>query len=145
MAYNSNDIPIHEEQNQGVTLGQYNQPTSEGCGSTILRPTIQANNFELTYGLGLSKPRLGQVWNLVQTWPCLLRGELGILVATSRLDHIWAWPNVTQMWLWCGVPSDFRNLDLKGNHNNLDYDSEPDRTLLRRRREARRARQVALE
>ncbi|MED6163006.1 hypothetical protein PIB30_075874 [Stylosanthes scabra] len=32
-----------------------------------------------------------------------------------------------------------------GNHNNLDYDSEPDRTLLRRRREARRARQVALE
>ncbi|MED6141301.1 hypothetical protein PIB30_102017 [Stylosanthes scabra] len=47
MAANHNDIPIHEEQNQRVILGQYSQPTSEGCGSTILRPTIQANNFEL--------------------------------------------------------------------------------------------------
>ncbi|MED6213884.1 hypothetical protein PIB30_097698 [Stylosanthes scabra] len=32
-----------------------------------------------------------------------------------------------------------------GNHNNLDYDSKPERTLFRRRREARRARQAALE
>ncbi|MED6128203.1 hypothetical protein PIB30_095314, partial [Stylosanthes scabra] len=47
MAANNNDIPIHEGQNQRVTLGQYSQPTSEGCGSTILRPNIQANNFEL--------------------------------------------------------------------------------------------------
>ncbi|MED6130083.1 hypothetical protein PIB30_114538, partial [Stylosanthes scabra] len=47
MAANNNDIPIHEEANQRVTLGQYSQPTSEGCGSTILRPNIQANNFEL--------------------------------------------------------------------------------------------------
>ncbi|MED6140946.1 hypothetical protein PIB30_098548, partial [Stylosanthes scabra] len=31
------------------------------------------------------------------------------------------------------------------NHNNLDYNSEPERTLFRRRREARRARQAALE
>ncbi|MED6201958.1 hypothetical protein PIB30_100449, partial [Stylosanthes scabra] len=36
MAANNNDIPIHEEKNQRVTLGQYSQPTSEGCGSTIL-------------------------------------------------------------------------------------------------------------
>ncbi|MED6187634.1 hypothetical protein PIB30_078204 [Stylosanthes scabra] len=47
MAANNNDIPNHEEQNERVTLRQYNQPNSEGCGSTILRPTIQANNFEL--------------------------------------------------------------------------------------------------
>ncbi|MED6148014.1 hypothetical protein PIB30_049183 [Stylosanthes scabra] len=47
MAANNNDIPIHQGQNQRVTLGQYSQPTSEGCGSTILRPNIQANNFEL--------------------------------------------------------------------------------------------------
>ncbi|MED6188045.1 hypothetical protein PIB30_082273 [Stylosanthes scabra] len=47
MAANNNDIPIHEGVNQRVTLGQYSQPTSEGCGSTILRPNIQANNFEL--------------------------------------------------------------------------------------------------
>ncbi|MED6223532.1 hypothetical protein PIB30_074816 [Stylosanthes scabra] len=47
MATNNNDIPNHEEQNQRVKLGEYNQPNSEGCGSTILRPTIQANNFEL--------------------------------------------------------------------------------------------------
>ncbi|MED6116371.1 hypothetical protein PIB30_099701, partial [Stylosanthes scabra] len=32
-----------------------------------------------------------------------------------------------------------------GNHNNSDYDSEPERTLFRRRRETRRARQAALE
>ncbi|MED6114922.1 hypothetical protein PIB30_085205 [Stylosanthes scabra] len=32
-----------------------------------------------------------------------------------------------------------------GNHNNLDYDSEPERTLFRRRRETRRERQAALE
>ncbi|MED6166659.1 hypothetical protein PIB30_111465, partial [Stylosanthes scabra] len=47
MATNNNDIPTHEEQNQRGTLGQYSQPTSEGCHSTILKPTIQANNFEL--------------------------------------------------------------------------------------------------
>ncbi|MED6190069.1 hypothetical protein PIB30_102144, partial [Stylosanthes scabra] len=47
MAANNNDIPIHEAQNQRVILGQYSQPTSEGCGSNILRPNIQANNFEL--------------------------------------------------------------------------------------------------
>ncbi|MED6175315.1 hypothetical protein PIB30_077204, partial [Stylosanthes scabra] len=47
MTANNNDIPIHEGVNQRVTLGQYSQPTSEGCGSTILRPNIQANNFEL--------------------------------------------------------------------------------------------------
>ncbi|MED6179020.1 hypothetical protein PIB30_113102, partial [Stylosanthes scabra] len=32
-----------------------------------------------------------------------------------------------------------------GNHNNSDYDSEPERTLFRRRRETRRARKAALE
>ncbi|MED6112391.1 hypothetical protein PIB30_061262 [Stylosanthes scabra] len=47
MAANNNDIPIHEEQNQRITLGQYSQPTSEGYGSTILRPNIQASNFKL--------------------------------------------------------------------------------------------------
>ncbi|MED6159419.1 hypothetical protein PIB30_042194 [Stylosanthes scabra] len=33
--------------NNRVTLGQYINPTSESCGSTIRRPAIQANNFEL--------------------------------------------------------------------------------------------------
>ncbi|MED6213176.1 hypothetical protein PIB30_090763, partial [Stylosanthes scabra] len=32
-----------------------------------------------------------------------------------------------------------------GNHNNLDFDSKPERTLFRRRRETSRARQAALE
>ncbi|MED6114360.1 hypothetical protein PIB30_079579 [Stylosanthes scabra] len=35
MVANNNDIPIHEEQNQRITLGQYSHPSSEGCGSTI--------------------------------------------------------------------------------------------------------------
>ncbi|MED6158865.1 hypothetical protein PIB30_036945 [Stylosanthes scabra] len=30
-----------------VTLGQYINPTADNCGSTIQRPAIQANNFEL--------------------------------------------------------------------------------------------------
>ncbi|MED6213228.1 hypothetical protein PIB30_091168 [Stylosanthes scabra] len=41
MAANNNDIPIHEAQNQRVTLGQYSQPTFEGCASTILRQTFK--------------------------------------------------------------------------------------------------------
>ncbi|MED6184264.1 hypothetical protein PIB30_045849 [Stylosanthes scabra] len=32
-----------------------------------------------------------------------------------------------------------------GNQNNIDYDSEPERTLFRRRREVRRVRQAMLE
>ncbi|MED6172060.1 hypothetical protein PIB30_046566 [Stylosanthes scabra] len=35
-----------ENQNR-VTLGQYINPTTDSCGSTIRRPSIQANNFEL--------------------------------------------------------------------------------------------------
>ncbi|MED6145750.1 hypothetical protein PIB30_028110 [Stylosanthes scabra] len=36
-------------------------------------------------------------------------------------------------------------LQVDANRYDLGYDSEPERTLLRRRREARRARQAALE
>ncbi|MED6198546.1 hypothetical protein PIB30_067447, partial [Stylosanthes scabra] len=44
---NNNEGLDHEDQNTRITFGQYISPTSEGCGSTILSPTIQANNFEL--------------------------------------------------------------------------------------------------
>ncbi|MED6212553.1 hypothetical protein PIB30_084493 [Stylosanthes scabra] len=43
---NDNDLNL-ENQNNKITLGQYVNPTAENYGSTILRPTIQANNFEL--------------------------------------------------------------------------------------------------
>ncbi|MED6123650.1 hypothetical protein PIB30_051156 [Stylosanthes scabra] len=41
--------------------------------------------------------------------------------------------------------TDHSSVNCVGNHNNLDYNSEPERTLFRRRREVRRARQAALE
>ncbi|MED6177859.1 hypothetical protein PIB30_101989 [Stylosanthes scabra] len=48
MAAEHNDDNLNLENNQNrVTLGQYINPTSDSCGSTIRRPAIQANNFEL--------------------------------------------------------------------------------------------------
>ncbi|MED6220774.1 hypothetical protein PIB30_048118 [Stylosanthes scabra] len=43
-ANNEDDLNTN---NNCVTLGQYINPTAESCGSTIRRPAIQANNFEL--------------------------------------------------------------------------------------------------
>ncbi|MED6175900.1 hypothetical protein PIB30_082695 [Stylosanthes scabra] len=43
-ANNEDDLNTN---NNHVTLGQYINPTAESCGSTIRRPAIQANNFEL--------------------------------------------------------------------------------------------------
>ncbi|MED6116213.1 hypothetical protein PIB30_098020, partial [Stylosanthes scabra] len=35
------------EGSQEKTLGEYSIPTTVSCGSSIVRPTIDANNFEL--------------------------------------------------------------------------------------------------
>ncbi|MED6224641.1 hypothetical protein PIB30_086120 [Stylosanthes scabra] len=46
MAVEHNDDNFNNEENQNrVTLGQYINPTTDSCGSTIRRPAIQANNF----------------------------------------------------------------------------------------------------
>ncbi|MED6138103.1 hypothetical protein PIB30_071144 [Stylosanthes scabra] len=42
----NNEDDLNTDNNR-VTLGQYINPTTESCGSTIQRPAIQANNFEL--------------------------------------------------------------------------------------------------
>ncbi|MED6122154.1 hypothetical protein PIB30_037148, partial [Stylosanthes scabra] len=48
MAAEHHDDNLNLENNQNrVTLGQYINPTADRCGSTIRRPVIQANNFEL--------------------------------------------------------------------------------------------------
>ncbi|MED6158220.1 hypothetical protein PIB30_030842 [Stylosanthes scabra] len=48
MATEHNDDNFNNTENQNrVTLGQYINPTVDSCGSTIRRPAIQANNFEL--------------------------------------------------------------------------------------------------
>ncbi|MED6190050.1 hypothetical protein PIB30_101931, partial [Stylosanthes scabra] len=48
MAAEHHDDNLNLENNQNrVTLGQYINPTADSCGSTIRRPAIQANNFEL--------------------------------------------------------------------------------------------------
>ncbi|MED6208556.1 hypothetical protein PIB30_046357 [Stylosanthes scabra] len=48
MAAEHHDDNLNLENNQNrVTLGQYINPTADSRGSTIRRPTIQANNFEL--------------------------------------------------------------------------------------------------
>ncbi|MED6209363.1 hypothetical protein PIB30_053912 [Stylosanthes scabra] len=48
MAAEHHDDNLNLENNQNrVTLGQYINPTADSCGSTIRRPVIQANNFEL--------------------------------------------------------------------------------------------------
>ncbi|MED6116560.1 hypothetical protein PIB30_101375, partial [Stylosanthes scabra] len=48
MAGENNDDNFNNVENQNrVTLGKYINPTAESCGSTIRRPAIQANNFEL--------------------------------------------------------------------------------------------------
>ncbi|MED6187866.1 hypothetical protein PIB30_080564 [Stylosanthes scabra] len=48
MAIEHHDDNLNLENNQNrVTLGQYINPTADSCGSTIRRPAIQANNFEL--------------------------------------------------------------------------------------------------
>ncbi|MED6213190.1 hypothetical protein PIB30_090870 [Stylosanthes scabra] len=44
--HNHDNFNNAENQNR-VTLGQYINPTADSCGSTIRRPAIQANNFEL--------------------------------------------------------------------------------------------------
>ncbi|MED6137545.1 hypothetical protein PIB30_065913 [Stylosanthes scabra] len=48
MAAEHNDDNFNNAENQNrITLEQYINPTAESCGSTIRRPVIQANNFEL--------------------------------------------------------------------------------------------------
>ncbi|MED6215196.1 hypothetical protein PIB30_111056, partial [Stylosanthes scabra] len=48
MAAEHHDDNLNLEINQHrITLGQYINPTTDSCGSTIRRPVIQANNFEL--------------------------------------------------------------------------------------------------
>ncbi|MED6125209.1 hypothetical protein PIB30_066521, partial [Stylosanthes scabra] len=48
MAAENNDYNFNNVENQNrVSLGQYINPTADSCGSTIRRPAIQANNFEL--------------------------------------------------------------------------------------------------
>ncbi|MED6166678.1 hypothetical protein PIB30_111627, partial [Stylosanthes scabra] len=48
MAAEHNDDNFNNAENQNrVTLGQYINPIADSCGSTIRRPVIQANNFEL--------------------------------------------------------------------------------------------------
>ncbi|MED6126892.1 hypothetical protein PIB30_082827 [Stylosanthes scabra] len=48
MAAEHHDDNLNLENNLNrVTLGQYINPTADSCGSTIRRPVIQANNFEL--------------------------------------------------------------------------------------------------
>ncbi|MED6120690.1 hypothetical protein PIB30_023305 [Stylosanthes scabra] len=48
MAAEHRDDNLNLENNQNrVTLGQYINPTADSCGSTIRRPAIQANSFEL--------------------------------------------------------------------------------------------------
>ncbi|MED6120750.1 hypothetical protein PIB30_024039 [Stylosanthes scabra] len=49
-ANNVNDDDMNLNNNR-ITLGQYINPTAESCGSTIRRPAIQANNFELKSSL----------------------------------------------------------------------------------------------
>ncbi|MED6214255.1 hypothetical protein PIB30_101199, partial [Stylosanthes scabra] len=45
-ANNGHDDDLNLNNNR-VTLGQYINHTAKSCGSTIRRPAIQANNFEL--------------------------------------------------------------------------------------------------
>ncbi|MED6109632.1 hypothetical protein PIB30_035415 [Stylosanthes scabra] len=47
MAAENNDDNFNVENQNRVTLGQYINPTADSCSSTIRRPAIQANNFEL--------------------------------------------------------------------------------------------------
>ncbi|MED6120516.1 hypothetical protein PIB30_021522 [Stylosanthes scabra] len=48
MAVENNDDNFNLENNQNrITLRQYINPTADSCGSTIRRPAIEANNFEL--------------------------------------------------------------------------------------------------
>ncbi|MED6219853.1 hypothetical protein PIB30_039602, partial [Stylosanthes scabra] len=48
MTAEHHDDNLNLENNQNrVILGQYINPTADSCGSTIRRPAIQANNFEL--------------------------------------------------------------------------------------------------
>ncbi|MED6222236.1 hypothetical protein PIB30_062395 [Stylosanthes scabra] len=47
MAAENNDDNFNMENQNRITLGQYINPTADSCGSTIRRPAIQANNFEL--------------------------------------------------------------------------------------------------
>ncbi|MED6145171.1 hypothetical protein PIB30_022481 [Stylosanthes scabra] len=47
MAAEHQDDNMNMDNQNRITLGQYINPTAESCGSTIRRPTIQANNFEL--------------------------------------------------------------------------------------------------
>ncbi|MED6177745.1 hypothetical protein PIB30_100963, partial [Stylosanthes scabra] len=47
MAAENNDDNFNMENQNRITLGQYINPTVDSCGSTIRRPAIQANNFEL--------------------------------------------------------------------------------------------------
>ncbi|MED6196221.1 hypothetical protein PIB30_045403 [Stylosanthes scabra] len=47
MAAEHQDDNMNMGNQNRITLGQYINPTTNSCGSTIRRPAIQANNFEL--------------------------------------------------------------------------------------------------
>ncbi|MED6146151.1 hypothetical protein PIB30_031848 [Stylosanthes scabra] len=47
MAVEHQDDNMNMDNQNRITLGQYINPTADSCGSTIRRPAIQANNFEL--------------------------------------------------------------------------------------------------
>ncbi|MED6223238.1 hypothetical protein PIB30_072026 [Stylosanthes scabra] len=45
------------------TLGDYTIPSTASCGSSIVRPNVEANNFEL-------KPSLIQLWYYLIQYTC---------------------------------------------------------------------------
>ncbi|MED6138387.1 hypothetical protein PIB30_073834 [Stylosanthes scabra] len=56
--------------NQRRTLGDYTIPTTDSCGSSIVRPTVIANNFELKpFSFNLSsKINLVEALKMIQTY-----------------------------------------------------------------------------
>ncbi|MED6195003.1 hypothetical protein PIB30_033923 [Stylosanthes scabra] len=68
-----------------------------------------------------------------------LQGALDMSGLSQPLDN-----NLTRA-QWMMQANLWGDHDLPRNWNGFDYDSEPERALFRRRREARRARQAALE
>ncbi|MED6162602.1 hypothetical protein PIB30_072067, partial [Stylosanthes scabra] len=46
-AFEEVSVNVAEEGHQRKTLGEFTVPTTASCGSSIVRPTVEANNFEL--------------------------------------------------------------------------------------------------
>ncbi|MED6195687.1 hypothetical protein PIB30_040367 [Stylosanthes scabra] len=51
MAAEHHDDNMNMDNQNRITIGQYSNPTADSCGSTIRRPAIQANNFEINPSL----------------------------------------------------------------------------------------------